>query len=199
MPGVANWRRSRSRRRSPAPAPRLWSPPKAGAWRKTSRRRAARSSPLPVASKNPAAILANAWRLVKLIDNRNIDLVHARSRAPAWSALLATRRTLRPFVTTYHGAYGEVGPFKAAYNSVMAKGDRVIANSRFTAGVIAERHPRAKDRIRIIYRGVDKACSIPPRSTPRTSRSFGRGGVLRPRPRSYSMRRGSPASRVSAI
>jgi glycosyltransferase involved in cell wall biosynthesis len=116
---------------------------------------------LPVASKNPAAILANAWRLVKLIDQRDIDLVHARSRAPAWSALLATRRTLRPFVTTYHGAYGQVGPFKAAYNSVMAKGDRVIANSRFTAGVIAERHPPAKDRIRIIYRGVDKSMFDP--------------------------------------
>jgi glycosyltransferase involved in cell wall biosynthesis len=111
---------------------------------------------LPVASKNPVTILANAHRLVKLIDQRGIDLVHARSRAPAWSALFATRRTLRPFVTTYHGAYGQVGPFKAAYNSVMAKGDRVIANSRFTARVIAERHPRATDRIRVIYRGVDK-------------------------------------------
>jgi glycosyltransferase involved in cell wall biosynthesis len=111
---------------------------------------------LPVASKNPITILANARRLTKLIDERGIDLVHARSRAPAWSALLATRRTLCPFVTTYHGAYGEVGPFKAAYNSVMAKGDRVIANSRFTASVIADRHRNATDRIRIIYRGVDK-------------------------------------------
>jgi glycosyltransferase involved in cell wall biosynthesis len=111
---------------------------------------------LPVASKNPLTILANARRLAKLIDQRNIDLVHARSRAPAWSALFATRRTLRPFVTTYHGAYGQVGPFKAAYNSVMAKGDRVVANSRFTARVITDRHPRATDRIRVIYRGVDK-------------------------------------------
>jgi glycosyltransferase involved in cell wall biosynthesis len=110
---------------------------------------------LPVASKNPLTILANARRLVKLIDRCGIDLVHARSRAPAWSALLATRRTLRPFVTTYHGAYGQVGAFKAAYNSVMAKGDRVIANSRFTASVISDRHPRATDRIRVIYRGVD--------------------------------------------
>jgi glycosyltransferase involved in cell wall biosynthesis len=111
--------------------------------------------PLPVASKNPLTILANAWRLARLIDKRGIDLVHARSRAPAWSALFATRRMLRPFVTTYHGAYGHVGPFKAAYNSVMAKGDRVIANSRFTAGVIADRDRGAKNRIRVIYRGVD--------------------------------------------
>jgi len=110
---------------------------------------------LPVASKNPLTILANAWRLAKLIDERDVDLVHARSRAPAWSALFATRRTLRPFVTTYHGAYGHLGPLKAAYNSVMARGDRVIANSRFTAGVIANRARDAADRIRVIYRGVD--------------------------------------------
>ena len=58
--------------------------------------------------------------------------MHARSRAPAWSAFLAARRTSKPFVTTYHGAYGEVGPFKAAYNSVMAKGDRVKTSSDTT-------------------------------------------------------------------
>jgi len=111
---------------------------------------------LPVASKSPFTILANIRRLTKLIKDRKVDLVHARSRAPAWSALLAARRTGKPFVTTYHGAYGEVGPFKAAYNSVMAKGDRVIANSRYTASVIEARAPRAKDRIRVIYRGVDR-------------------------------------------
>ena len=87
--------------------------------------------------------------------------MHARSRAPAWSAFLAARRTGKPFVTTYHGAYGEVGPFKAAYNSVMAKGDRVIANSRYTASVIEARDPRAKDRIRVIYRGVDRTAFDP--------------------------------------
>jgi glycosyltransferase involved in cell wall biosynthesis len=111
---------------------------------------------LPVASKSPFTILANIGRLTKLIRGRKVDLVHARSRAPAWSALLAARRTGKPFVTTYHGAYGEVGPFKAAYNSVMAKGDRVIANSRYTASVIEARNARARDRIRVIYRGVDR-------------------------------------------
>src|SRR6185312_1717158 len=97
---------------------------------------------LPVASKSPFTILANIRRLTKLIKDRKVDLVHARSRAPAWSALLAARRTGKPFVTTY--------------NSVMAKGDRVIANSRYTASVIEARAPRAKDRIRVIYRGVDR-------------------------------------------
>jgi glycosyltransferase involved in cell wall biosynthesis len=116
---------------------------------------------LPMASKSPFTILANIGRLTKLIRDRKVDLVHARSRAPAWSALLAARRTGKPFVTTYHGAYGEVGPFKAAYNSVMAKGDRVIANSRYTASVIEARDARAKGRIRVIYRGVDKSVFDP--------------------------------------
>ena len=95
-----------------------------------------------------------------LIRDRKVDLVHARSRAPAWSAFLAAQRTGKPFVTTYHGAYGEIGPFKATYNSVMAKGDRVIANSRYTASVIEERDASARDRIRVIYRGVDRRSSI---------------------------------------
>jgi glycosyltransferase involved in cell wall biosynthesis len=111
---------------------------------------------LPMASKSPFTILANIGRIANLIEQRGVDLVHARSRAPAWSAFLAARRTGKPFVTTYHGAYGEVGPFKAAYNSVMAKGDRVIANSNYTASVIEARAPRVKDRIRVIYRGVDR-------------------------------------------
>ncbi len=116
---------------------------------------------LPVASKNPFTILANATRLQRLIEERGVDLVHARSRAPAWSALLAARRTKRPFVTTYHGAYGNLGPIKAAYNSVMGRGDRVIANSLYTAKLIAERQHVARARIRVIYRGIDNATFDP--------------------------------------
>jgi glycosyltransferase involved in cell wall biosynthesis len=116
---------------------------------------------LPVASKSPFTILSNIGRLTRLIKERQVDLVHARSRAPAWSALIAARRTGKPFLSTYHGAYGEVGPFKAAYNSVMAKGDRVIANSRYTAQVIEERDASAHDRIRVIYRGVDRGIFDP--------------------------------------
>lgn len=111
--------------------------------------------PLPVASKNPLTMLATARALIRLIEERGVDLLHARSRAPAWSALFAARRRAKPFVTTYHGAYGEVGPFKTFYNSVMARGDRVIANSRYTASVIEERDAGVRDRIRIIYRGVE--------------------------------------------
>src|SRR5688572_25404251 len=81
-----------------------------------------------VDSKNPRTIWSNAAELVRLIRERNISLVHARSRAPAWSALLAARRCRIPFVTTYHGIYRAKGPLKRWYNSVMAKGDVVIAN-----------------------------------------------------------------------
>jgi glycosyltransferase involved in cell wall biosynthesis len=116
---------------------------------------------LPVASKNPITILANARRLERIVKERGVDLVHARSRAPGWSAFLAARRTRRPFVTTYHGAYGNLGPIKAAYNSVMSRGDRVIANSLYTAKLIAEREPAARDRIRVIYRGIDSATFDP--------------------------------------
>ena len=116
---------------------------------------------LPVASKNPFTMLANATRLESLIKERDVALVHARSRAPAWSALLAARRTGRPFVTTYHGAYGTLGPLKAAYNSVMGRGDRIIANSRYTARLIAERHRLKAEHIRPIYRGIDEATFDP--------------------------------------
>jgi glycosyltransferase involved in cell wall biosynthesis len=112
---------------------------------------------LPMASKNPVTMLANARRLARVIEARGVNLVHARSRAPAWSALIAARRTGRPFVTTYHGAYASAAPLKNLYNSVMARGDRVIANSRYTADLIAARHHVPKDRIRVIYRGVDLA------------------------------------------
>ena len=117
---------------------------------------------LPVASKNPFTILVNVRRLQHLVEERGVNLLHARSRAPAWSAFLAARATGLPFVTTYHGAYGStLGPLKSAYNSVMGRGDRMIANSRYTAGLIAERHHAARDRIRVIYRGIDAAAFDP--------------------------------------
>jgi glycosyltransferase involved in cell wall biosynthesis len=110
---------------------------------------------LPVASKNPVTILANARRLARIVEARNVTLLHARSRAPAWSAFMAARRTKRPFVTTYHGAYGSRAPFKTLYSSVMARGDRVIANSHYTARLIAARHQVPMADMRVIYRGVD--------------------------------------------
>lgn len=109
------------------------------------------------ATKNPLQIAANARRLVRLVQREEVDLLHARSRAPAWSALLAARRTAIPLVTTYHGAYGEKSAAKRLYNSVMARADRVIANSHYTATLIQHRYRTPTNRIRVIHRGVDLA------------------------------------------
>jgi glycosyltransferase involved in cell wall biosynthesis len=118
-------------------------------------RAGARHVTLPLASKNPAIMLANVGRLAALIERETVDLVHARSRAPAWSAMLAARRTHRPFVTTFHNAYGAENSLKRRYNSVMARGERVIAISRFVADHAAATYGIGDDRIRIIERGVD--------------------------------------------
>jgi len=116
---------------------------------------------LPLASKSPLTIWRNAARLAALILAERVAIVHARSRAPAWSAWLACRRTGAHFVTTYHGAYGEDLPLKRRYNSVMAKGERVIAASRFIAGLIVARHGVDPTRVRLIPRGVDPAVFDP--------------------------------------
>lgn len=116
----------------------------------------ARHVTLPLATKSPAAIWRNAGQLAAVMRAEGIGLLHARSRAPAWSALLAARRTGARFVTTYHGTYNEGLPGKRLYNSVMARGDRVIAISRFIAGIVRDRHGVGEDRLRIIPRGVDE-------------------------------------------
>lgn len=110
---------------------------------------------LPLDTRNPLAIRANATRLADLIRDERIGIVHARSRAPAWSAWLACQRTGAHFVTTYHGAYGEDLPFKRKWNSVMARGEVVIAASRYIAALIQQQHQTDPARIRVIPRGVD--------------------------------------------
>ncbi len=121
---------------------------------------------LPMASKNPVQIAANARRLFQLITSENIDLLHARSRAPAWSALMAARRAGVPFVTTYHGAYSERGRLKRLYNGVMARADRIIANSEFTANLIRTRYGTDSARIVVIHRGIDPAVYDPEAMAP---------------------------------
>jgi glycosyltransferase involved in cell wall biosynthesis len=110
---------------------------------------------LPLATKSPVAIWRNAATLAELVRQEDVAILHARSRAPAWSGLLAARRTGRAFVTTYHGTYNENLPGKRLYNSVMARGDRVIAISRFIADLLRARHGVPEARIRLIPRGVD--------------------------------------------
>ena len=110
---------------------------------------------MPLKSKNPVTVWRNAGRLEKLIRAEGVELVHARSRAPAVSALLACRRTGAEYVTTYHGTYNARSGLKRWYNSVMARGTCVIANSEFIRDHIAREHPFAVSRIRVIPRGVD--------------------------------------------
>ena len=125
-------------------------------------RTGARHFQLPLMTKDPLGIARNVGRLRRLIRAERVSLVHARSRAPAWSALPAARREGVPFVTTFHGAYGESGlPGKRLYNSVMARGDRVIAISRFIAALVESRHVVGPDRLRLIPRGVDPAVFDP--------------------------------------
>ncbi len=118
-------------------------------------------TPFPAATKNPLAMALNVRRLARLILEERVDLVHARSRAPAWVALGACRMTGRPFVTTYHGAYSGRSGLKLRYNSIMARGDLVIANSQFTADAIAQLYPIARDRLRVIPRGADLTLFAP--------------------------------------
>jgi len=121
---------------------------------------------LPVDSKNPVTMLANIGRLARLIRKHDVDIVHARSRAPAWSAYFAARRTKRPFVTTFHGTYGHGGGLKRAYNRVMLKGDRIIAISNFIAGHIRDVYGVDDDRVRVIHRGIDFNVFAPDAVTP---------------------------------
>lgn len=116
----------------------------------------ARHVTLPLAGKSPFGLFANAAALAELARREGVALIHARSRFPAWSALMAARRSGARFVTTYHGAYNENFPGKRLYNSVMARGERVIAISDYIAGLVRARHQTPPERLRIIPRGVDE-------------------------------------------
>ena len=115
----------------------------------------------PAATKNPLRILWNAHRIARIVRTHGVSLLHARSRAPAWSALIAARRTGIPFVTTYHGAYAEKSDVKRLYNSIMARGDAVIANSHYTADLIRMRYGTPRAKLHVVYRGVDGALFDP--------------------------------------
>jgi glycosyltransferase involved in cell wall biosynthesis len=118
---------------------------------------------LPLASKNPLVMRRNASALIDIIRRHRIDIVHARSRAPAWSAWSAARATGRRFVTTFHNAYDTDLPLKRWYNSVMARGERVIAISQFVGEHAAQVYGVGPERLRVIPRGVDLAAFDPER------------------------------------
>src|SRR5262245_29524482 len=110
---------------------------------------------LALQTKNPFVSIANARKLARLIRERGVDIVHARSRAPAWSAFIAARMTGARFVTTFHGIYNARSPLKRFYNSIMARGDLVIANSQYTRAHVLKHYNLDPDRIVAIPRGVD--------------------------------------------
>ncbi len=118
---------------------------------------------MPLDSKNPWIMHRNAGALTELIYDRKVDIVHARSRAPAWSAHSAARRIGCHFVTTYHGTYNASNPIKNFYNSIMARGERVIAISDFIARHIERKHGTDSARIVTIHRGVDLSLFDPQR------------------------------------
>lgn len=111
--------------------------------------------PMQADSKLPHVLALNILRLGHIIRTRNISLVHARSRAPAWSAYYAAHRAGVPFVTTYHGIYNAKSALKRRYNAIMAQGDAVIANSEWTAAHIEAEHAFKPGRLVVIPRGVD--------------------------------------------
>ena len=113
---------------------------------------------LPVHSKNPLIILINFFALVAIILVKNISIVHARSRAPAWSCLLAAKITGRKFVTTFHGTYNFNNKIKKFYNSVMVRSDLIIAGSNFIFSHIKDNYTKylnAKKKLLVIFRGIN--------------------------------------------
>ena len=113
---------------------------------------------LPVNSKNPLIILFNSIALILIIFYYNISIVHARSRAPAWSCLLATKVTGRKFVTTFHGTYNFNNKIKKYYNSVMVKSNVVIAGSNFIFSHIKQNYSdylNYKNKLLVIFRGIN--------------------------------------------
>lgn len=112
---------------------------------------------LPVHSKNPLVMIRNIGRIRRLIKKHDVDIVHARSRAPAWSAYFACKQSKVNFVTTVHAAYKHHNAMKRFYNSIMAKGDRVIAISSFIAHYVQSNFPIDPRRLITIPRGVDMA------------------------------------------
>lgn len=110
---------------------------------------------LPLASKNPFTIWLNSLRLAKVIKKYNVDIIHARSRAPAWSSEMAAKKTGCKFITTFHGTYGLQNEWKKKYNAIMTRGDLVIAISHFISNHIQQNYEIDPSKLRIIQRGVD--------------------------------------------
>ena len=126
---------------------------------------------IPVGKKSPLSMLVNAWRIARLINRENIDVVHALSRAPAWVAWISCRLLVRRpvrFVTTVHGAHSHGNAIKRFYNSAMLRSDRVVATSDFIRNHIRSVYGTPDDKIALAPRGVDETVFDPARITEST-------------------------------
>ena len=110
---------------------------------------------IPVHSKNPFIILINAFRLLKIIKKNEINIIHARSRAPAWSCYLAAKLANIKFITTFHGTYNFSNSIKKFYNSIMIRSDYIIAVSNFIYDEITKKYSYTQENISVISRGID--------------------------------------------
>ncbi len=108
-----------------------------------------------VHSKNPFIIFLNILKIIKLIKKLNINIVHTRSRAPAWSSYFACAITRTKFVTTFHGTYNITNPIKKYYNSIMLKTNGTIAISEFIYRHIRDHYPKKNNNIKTIVRGIN--------------------------------------------
>ncbi|MFM9864044.1 MAG: glycosyltransferase family 4 protein [Micropepsaceae bacterium] len=134
----------------------------------------------PFDSKNPLTIWRNAKTLGDAIVNHGIDIIHARSRAPAWSAYRAARQTGAKYVATYHGIYNAKSAPKRWYNSIMARADAVIANSNFTADHVRGQHKVAEIKLHVIPRGIDIKAFTPQNVTADRIEAIRKAWSLRP-------------------
>lgn len=109
---------------------------------------------LPVDTKNPFRIWWNHFKIARVIRQHQVDIVHARSRAPAWSSYFACKKTGTSFVTTFHGTYNFSNGIKKAYNAVMTYGKKVIAPSQFIKNHIKEHYLKNTKKVTVVSRGV---------------------------------------------
>ena len=112
-------------------------------------------SKIPVHSKNPVTIIFNIFRILKIVKKNDINIIHARSRAPAWSCYFVAKIARIKFITTFHGTYNFNNKIKKFYNSIMLRSDYVIAISEFIYSEIKTKYAYSKKNISVISRGID--------------------------------------------
>ncbi len=110
---------------------------------------------IPVHSKNPLTIIINIFRIIKIVKKNNINIIHARSRAPAWSCYFVAKIAKIKFITTFHGTYNFNNKIKKFYNSIMIRSDYIIAISEFIHNEIKSKYAYSKKNLSVISRGID--------------------------------------------